>query len=486
MNYCPYCGAKLERGMKFCSNCGRRLKTGFTPEERRRYVDELRHKSEGGTTSEAEWGKEKYHTEARNGSYEPPKPNAHPEPKLSRGSSHEHWPRGQPQKKSSRTLKIIAITGACIAVVAVVVVVIDPLTPSLYTGAQNLSLTVDNGLNPSPQAIYIASDHGAVDWFVVADTSWLSLDPLDGCTDKDTSITLSANIWGMYPGEYAATVTIFASAAKNTPIEIPVSLVITDTEETLAIKRAVGGDTGSLEVYYGKQPFYSGIDLINSQSATDPTWQRLLQFIASDDTDEQTYIEGVYVCGDFAETLHNNAEQKGIRAAWVAVDFTGSTEGHALNAFYTVDKGLVFVDCTGSGSEAIYPWREDTYSSDTDHDSIAYVQLGEEYGRVSADVATYPEYTFYEQYVQQWAYYENRVEEYNLRVEEYNRSVEEYNEAISRGTYSYGAMTIWYHDLQQELGELDREEEELNQLLEDLGYSRWEPLGLVSHVEVYW
>ena len=385
-----------------------------------------------------------------------------------------------------KRLTIIAMIGACIAVIAVIVVVIDPLTPSLYTGALNLSFTVDNGLDPSPQAIYIASDHGAVDWFAAADASWLSLDPLDGCTDKDTSVTVSANIWGMYPGEYAATVTIFASAAKNTPIEIPVSLVITDTEETLAIKEAVGGETDSLRVYYDKQPFYSGISLINSHGATDPTWQQLLQFIASDDTDEQTYIEGVYVCGDFAETLHNNAEQRGIRAAWVGIDFENDSVGHALNAFYTVDRGLAFVDCTGSGSEAMYPWRGDSDSSDTDYDNIAYVTIGDEYGLIAVDVAKSPQYTFYEQYEQQWADYEDRVEEYNLRVEEYNRSVEEYNEAVSEGTYSYGMMTLWYHDLQQELGQLDREEEELNQLLQDLGCYRWESGGIVSHIEIYW
>ena len=63
------------------------------------------------------------------------------------------------------------------------------------------------------------------------------------------------------------------------------------------------------------------------------------------------------VCGDFAERLHNNAEMAGIRCAYVAIDLSGYTDpnnygigsntGHALDAFQTTDRGLVYVDDTG-------------------------------------------------------------------------------------------------------------------------------------------
>jgi hypothetical protein len=53
------------------------------------------------------------------------------------------------------------------------------------------------------------------------------------------------------------------------------------------------------------------------------------------------------VCADFAETLHNNAEKAGWRAAYVGIDLAGSERGHALNAFQTTDQGLVYIDCTG-------------------------------------------------------------------------------------------------------------------------------------------
>jgi hypothetical protein len=105
-------------------------------------------------------------------------------------------------------------------------------------------------------------------------------------------------------------------------------------------------------VFNDVQPPYaktSGIqvNLINSPSATDPTWQQLVAFINADGTDKKTYDEFSFPCGAFAEEVHNNAEAAGIKAALVAVEFTDSTTDHACNAFQTTDKGLVFVDCTG-------------------------------------------------------------------------------------------------------------------------------------------
>ena len=59
-----------------------------------------------------------------------------------------------------------------------------------------------------------------------------------------------------------------------------------------------------------------------------------------------TYDLDSFVCADFAEMLHNNAEAAGIRAAYVCIMLLNETEGHTLNAFETTDKGLVFIDCT--------------------------------------------------------------------------------------------------------------------------------------------
>jgi len=86
------------------------------------------------------------------------------------------------------------------------------------------------------------------------------------------------------------------------------------------------------------------IRLCDNPEATDVTWSELKDFLRQDKTDEIPYNEGIFVCGDYAEMLHNNAESAGIRAAWVGIDFYYSDVGHAVNAFNTIDQGLVFID----------------------------------------------------------------------------------------------------------------------------------------------
>lgn len=122
------------------------------------------------------------------------------------------------------------------------------------------------------------------------------------------------------------------------------------------------------------------VELINNPNAENPSWDELITFIRSDTTDSKPYIETFYwsyVCADYARDVHNNAEAAGIRAAWVGIDFEEGV-GHALNAFDTTDKGLVFIDCTG--------W-----------DTIAYVKIGEELGYADLDSALSPQYSYYEE-----------------------------------------------------------------------------------------
>jgi len=137
---------------------------------------------------------------------------------------------------------------------------------------------------------------------------------------------------------------------------------------------------GMIEVGGDGEP----IELINNPDATNPTYAELLAFIKRDRTDEYSYIFGppkiAYVCSDFAEDVHNNAEAAGIKAAWVGIDIDGKTEGHAINAFQTTDIGLVYIDCTGKGL-----WSESPNRSSWDR--RAYVKVGEEYGVADIDKA---------------------------------------------------------------------------------------------------
>jgi hypothetical protein len=90
------------------------------------------------------------------------------------------------------------------------------------------------------------------------------------------------------------------------------------------------------------------IELLNNPKAKNPTWQELKQFLWQDGTDQYLYNEASFVCADFAEMLHNNAEKAGIRSAYVTLDFSNDPDSHAINAFNTTDKGLIYIDDTGT------------------------------------------------------------------------------------------------------------------------------------------
>jgi hypothetical protein len=105
------------------------------------------------------------------------------------------------------------------------------------------------------------------------------------------------------------------------------------------------------------------ITLTNYANAKNPTYARLLSFLKEDKTDEKPYTD-TYVCADFAETLHNNAEKKGIKCAWVGCDFKEGGDGHAFNMFETTDKGKIFIDDTGDDGVTKY------------EDSIMNVKVG--------------------------------------------------------------------------------------------------------------
>jgi len=143
------------------------------------------------------------------------------------------------------------------------------------------------------------------------------------------------------------------------------------------------------------------VSLINNDSAVNPTWDELISFLRADDTDRILYQNDSYICSDFAERLHNNAEEAGIRASFVTVDFYDNDSRHALNAFKTSDKGLTYVDCTGSAVEL---QELDSF------DKIAYIEKGKKYGIISIYYTNTPEYGFYnsrKNHLRLWGFYED-------------------------------------------------------------------------------
>jgi hypothetical protein len=139
------------------------------------------------------------------------------------------------------------------------------------------------------------------------------------------------------------------------------------TISSLESKLELYEDTWGL-VASGIQPPFQGADIVSSGTATNPTWAQLSDFLLEDRTDQKAYVPGVYVCSDFARDVHNNAERAGIRAAYAVVELP--SDYHALNAFRTTDRGLVFIDCTG---------LQASDSGPSNRDKSVNVRLGKSY-----------------------------------------------------------------------------------------------------------
>ena len=136
------------------------------------------------------------------------------------------------------------------------------------------------------------------------------------------------------------------------------------------------------------------IKLRNNRLATNPTWQELYDFLIADMTDSKYYKPGIYECGHFAEDVHNNAEAAGIRTAWVGVWFVDELVGHAINAFYTIDHGLIYIDCQGLDLTE----RLAADLLDTNLDYVAYIVEGKALGEIHIDDVESFDYSFYEDY----------------------------------------------------------------------------------------
>lgn len=112
--------------------------------------------------------------------------------------------------------------------------------------------------------------------------------------------------------------------------------------------KAVGYNEGHKEGYIeGKEVGYNEAwqkaQTKPYQLLKDPTYEEMNSFLSQDKTDQRKYSKPHYVCIHFARDLDLSAARKGIRSAVVVVNFTNQT-GHTLNAFQTVDEGLIFIE----------------------------------------------------------------------------------------------------------------------------------------------
>ncbi len=235
-----------------------------------------------------------------------------------------------------------------------------------------------------------------------------------------------------------------------------------------AMFRSEARETGVGVAIIGNKVYYTQVfDVINAAGgngepirlsenaqAGDVSWQQVKEFVLSDDTNAHLYVTDSFVCADFAALLHNRAESAGIKTAYVSLEFAEGP-AHALNAFNTTDRGLVYIDCTGPGFQSpIFGDGSGSQDIYAEYDKVAYIEVGRTYGLITLDKATSFDYGFYEQWTQQWDDYEAKVSLYN------------------QGHLSYSERQVLRNQI-----------EELKAILGDY---HWEPLGIVTSVNLHW
>jgi hypothetical protein len=237
--------------------------------------------------------------------------------------------------------------------------------------------------------------------------------------------------------------------------------------------------------------------LENNPDARDPTWDQVVAFLKADKTDEMEYVAADFMCGSFAQEVHNNAEKAGMRAAWVGIDLAGKPIGHAVNAFNTTDRGLVYSDSTGQTAQVydmalLRPEAVEDGSGDSapGGDRVAYVERGKELGFISLSVNPSPDYAYYENYGAKSRDYEAKLTEYNSKVQAYNTDVQDFNRWVGGTIFMAGSSEArrageWKQQLQMSLYLLKSEEAKLDLEKTALG-PIWKPMGTVSGIDVRW
>ena len=271
-------------------------------------------------------------------------------------------------------------------------------------------------------------------------------------------------------------------------------LILSTTLACVLLLPSCQGNTRQLP-YNGTYGFRVILD--NNPDATDPTWDQVVAFLKADKTDEAEYVTGDFMCGSFAQEVHNSAEKAGIRAAWVGIDLAGKPIGHAVNAFNTTDRGLVYTDSTGQTAQAydislLKPEAVEGGSDDSaaGGDRVAYVEQGKELGFISLSVNPSPDYAYYENYSLKSHDYEAKVAEFNSKAKAYNADVQAFNRWVSGTTFIAGSGEArrageWKQQIQMSRYLLKADEANLDHDKTSLG-PLWKPMGIVSNIDIRW
>jgi predicted nucleic acid-binding Zn-ribbon protein len=290
------------------------------------------------------------------------------------------------------------------------------------------------------------------------------------------------------------------------------SQISSDSDQITTLNGQLSSDTTQLNFFnqtyqyqlkFGVQPPYqepaivnglestANINLVSNPNAKDPTFSQLESFLLADTNIDQAYTVGMVECTNYAETVYNDCEAAGIKAYFVVLWFSDITDGHALNAFQTTDRGLVFADCTSGDAYA------DTYAPYADFVRVGYIEVGKEYQSLSfTSVGSSPDATSYqwivnygathptfngmvsaevgnaeaiESEIENWnnspalIAYNNAVTSLEAQITQYNSEVSAYNANPSAYSQSYyqslvsqgNQLTIEQNNLNNEYNQLE-------------------------------
>ena len=149
---------------------------------------------------------------------------------------------------------------------------------------------------------------------------------------KEFSLAISRIALGMVvlvAGLFILDIIVYLSATGSTFTEKVMAAYQGSYDKAYAQTYEVGYQDAYEEAY--KRGYEKGYEIglgISSKEAVstrvelrNPTYNELMEFLASDKTDSNPYVPGEYVCFDFATEVNNNAEANGLRAAYVRIRF---------------------------------------------------------------------------------------------------------------------------------------------------------------------
>ncbi|MCD4766713.1 MAG: hypothetical protein K8R06_02685 [Methanosarcinales archaeon] len=151
----------------------------------------------------------------------------------------------------------------------------------------------------------------------------ISILVISGCTDKTENIT----------EEITPIPTL-------TPIPTQTKIVADDNSKSVTVNEHLQ----AIEQYMN-----------NNENAIDVSYEELVSFVRIDQTDK-ILISPNFTGVDCAITLHNNAEEAGIKSA--IVYYEDEFYYDYFNAFNTTDKGLIYISSEGD-SDPEFPCNDD-------------------------------------------------------------------------------------------------------------------------------